>query len=100
MREVLDGLPLRKKIKTIILNRYTKIEEFFKQHPQYIIFLNTYGFSGLLVGIFFYIVMSIWLDVTWIRFISTIIASVIGLIYIEHYWYWFKVAYKDHEFKK
>lgn len=100
MAEILDGLPLREKIKYRYLNVMSRIRLFLDKHPQYMKFVETYLFSGLMMGIFCYIIMSIWMSQSIIRFISTFIATTIGLVYIEHYWYWFKVKYKDYELEK
>ena len=85
MAEILDGLNWKQKLKVRYTNLKSKIESYLKKHDKQVTFLINYSFSGFWLGIFFYIFLSIWLDLSWLRFISTIIASIIGLIYSEHY---------------
>jgi heme/copper-type cytochrome/quinol oxidase subunit 4 len=55
-----------------------------------ILFILNYIFNAIPISLFVYLVMSLWMDYSTLRFLSTYICTTIFLVYFEHYYVWIR----------
>lgn len=81
-----------KKVWQAIRRRYDNLP---KETKENIVFILNYSLNSVFISVFVYLVMSLWLKQSFIRFIGTYICVVIFSIYFEHYYVWLRSKWKE-----
>lgn len=97
--ENLAGLPLMGKVRRLCRFYYSffsdSVKVFCKTYEKQIRFVGNYGLNAIFLGIAAYLLFSLWIPQSILRFLGSIVFFWCFLPYMEEYYMWFREKWRE-----